>query len=67
MAPSCYSEYDLLITPRDACSDANSCLDSQEYQSHSGQFDEFQNRFSMEINGLESCSEYRAIFKVKGG
>ena len=65
--PGCHSEYQVLITPKDSCHDTLECLDSPELKSHSGQIDEFQKKFSMEINGLESCSQYRAIFKAKGG
>ena len=65
--PSCYSEYQVLVTSKDSCSDALDCLNSPELKCQSGRIDEFQKKISIEINGLVSCSQYRAIFKAKGG
>ena len=65
--PSCYSEYQVLVTSKDSCCDALDCLNSPELKCQSGRIDEFQKKISIEINGLVSCSQYRAIFKAKGG
>ena len=64
--PGCYSEYDFLVTPKDSCNDAINCFNSKELRIHSGQIDKLQHKFSIEIDGLESCSQYRAIYKAKG-
>ena len=63
--PWCQTEYSLLVVRAGECEDSYHCLQDREAELQEGRQGDSQS-LSVNIDGLQSCSEYRAIVRSKG-
>ena len=63
--PWCQTEYSLLVVRAGECEDSYRCLQDRESEIQEGRQGDSQT-LSVNIDGLESCTEYRAIVRSKG-